>query len=66
MRLLCDFSSAPAGRDFTIHDDSESQPMATVNLEFCRRDWPFAPGLIHSEGTIGGCRFHCAGSIGTA
>jgi predicted permease len=29
-----------AGRDFTIHDDADSQPVAIVNQEFCRRYWP--------------------------
>ncbi|MFZ0430321.1 MAG: ABC transporter permease [Acidobacteriota bacterium] len=29
-----------SGRDFTIHDDSESQPVVIVNQEFCRRYWP--------------------------
>lgn len=29
-----------AGRDFTIHDDSESEPVVIVNQEFCKRYWP--------------------------
>jgi len=29
-----------AGRGFTIHDDANSQPVAIVNQEFCKRYWP--------------------------